>query len=44
MKRLLYLDTLRGIAALMVVIFHGILFLDKNPAANTIQYWLTSQP
>ena len=42
MKRLLYLDTLRGIAALMVVIFHGILFLDKNPASNTIQYWLTN--
>ncbi len=38
-RRLLYLDTLRGVAALMVVIFHGMLFLEKNP--SSISYWLT---
>ena len=42
MKRLLYLDTLRGIAALMVVIFHGLSFLDKNPSPQTLHYWLTN--
>ncbi len=42
MQRLLYIDTLRGIASLMVLIFHCILFLDKEPTQDTIEYWLTN--